>query len=139
MYILDTDHLSLLQRKGEAGQRILTRLQTNRVPFAATIISYEEQTRGWMGHMAKAKSLAEQVAAYDRLRQHAVNYHNIPLVGFNEMAALENQNLRRLYPRLGAMDLKIAAVAIVNQATVLTRNTKDFGQIAGLAIEDWTI
>ncbi len=34
--------------------------------------------------------------------------------------------------------LKIAAIAIVNNAIVLTRNTSDFGQIANLQIEDWT-
>jgi hypothetical protein len=33
---------------------------------------------------------------------------------------------------------KIAAIAIVNNAIVLTRNTSDFGQIANLKIEDWT-
>ncbi len=33
----------------------------------------------------------------------------------------------------------MGAIAIVNQATVLTRNTKDFGQIADLVIEDWTM
>jgi hypothetical protein len=37
------------------------------------------------------------------------------------------------------MDLKIAAIAIAKQALLLTRNTKDFGQIQNLAIEDWTI
>jgi tRNA(fMet)-specific endonuclease VapC len=37
------------------------------------------------------------------------------------------------------MDLKIAAIAIANEAILLTRNTKDFGQVENLAIADWTI
>jgi predicted nucleic acid-binding protein len=49
------------------------------------------------------------------------------------------QDLRRTYPRLGTMDLKIASIALVHRATLLTRNTKDFGQIKNLVIEDWTI
>jgi tRNA(fMet)-specific endonuclease VapC len=36
------------------------------------------------------------------------------------------------------MDLKIAAIAIANQSTLLTRNIKDFSQISNLSIEDWT-
>jgi tRNA(fMet)-specific endonuclease VapC len=36
------------------------------------------------------------------------------------------------------MDLKIASIALVNQSVVLTRNSRDFGQIIGLSIEDWT-
>ncbi len=36
------------------------------------------------------------------------------------------------------MDLKIAAITIVNKAKLLTRNLSDFGQISGLSIEDWT-
>lgn len=37
------------------------------------------------------------------------------------------------------MDLKIAAIAIANNAILLTRNLKDFGQIEELQAEDWTI
>jgi hypothetical protein len=31
------------------------------------------------------------------------------------------------------------SIAIANQALLLTRNTKDFGQIQNLTIADWTI
>jgi hypothetical protein len=48
MHILDTDHLTLLQRESAAGLRLLLRLQTSGVDFVATVISYEEQTRGWV-------------------------------------------------------------------------------------------
>ena len=39
---------------------------------------------------------------------------------------------------IGNMDLKIAAVALTNNAILLTRNVSDFGQIVELRIEDWT-
>jgi tRNA(fMet)-specific endonuclease VapC len=35
------------------------------------------------------------------------------------------------------MDLKIAAIALTRDATVLTRNLKDFSRVPGLRVEDW--
>ncbi len=58
MYLLDTDHLSVLERGGTASQRLRRRLQV--VPpdeVAATVVSYEEQTRGWLSYIAKVRSL----------------------------------------------------------------------------------
>lgn len=140
MYLLDTDHLSTLQRGGEAAQRLLIKLANARTSeIAATIVSYEEQTRGWLSYMAKARSTETQLAAYSQLKMHLENYCAIPLLDFDARAAREFQRLKKTYPRLGSMDLKIAAIAIVNNATLLTRNLSDFGQIADLRVEDWTV
>ena len=35
------------------------------------------------------------------------------------------------------MDLKIASIVLVHNATLLTRNFKDFRPIPGLKAEDW--
>jgi tRNA(fMet)-specific endonuclease VapC len=35
------------------------------------------------------------------------------------------------------MDLKIASIALAHDATLLTRNTRDFAQVPGLRIENW--
>jgi tRNA(fMet)-specific endonuclease VapC len=138
MYLLDTDHLSILQRQGNSAQPLMRRLQINTSPISATVISYEEQTRGWMKYFAQAKNLEQQVIAYQRLQQHAINYCNIALVPFDTRSAEQFQQLRKQYPRLDTMDLKIAAIVLTHNATLLTRNQKDFSQIQGVKIEDWS-
>ncbi|BAY94696.1 MULTISPECIES: type II toxin-antitoxin system VapC family toxin [unclassified Tolypothrix] len=139
MYILDTDHLSILDRGGAGAQRLLMRLaNVNPNEIVATIISYEEQTRGWLSYLAKARTFEGQVEAYKQLKKQLTNYCAIPILEFDGQAAQEFQRLKALYPRLGTMDLKIAAIALVNQAILLTRNSADFGQISGLSIQDWT-
>lgn len=139
MYIFDTDHLSVLERGGANAQRLrrkLKNISSDRV--AATIISYEEQMRGWLNYISKAKTFEEQVKAYKQLKQQLLNYCKIPILEFDEQAAQEFQHLRKQYRRLGVMDLKIASIALANKAVLLTRNSSDFEQIAGLSIEDWT-
>jgi predicted nucleic acid-binding protein len=37
------------------------------------------------------------------------------------------------------MDLRIASVALVSNATLLTRNLRDFRHVPDLAVEDWTV
>lgn len=38
---------------------------------------------------------------------------------------------------IGPNDLMIAATALANDATIITRNTGEFGRVKGLRVEDW--
>jgi tRNA(fMet)-specific endonuclease VapC len=139
MYILDTDHLSVLDRGGAKSQRLVERLaNVSSSQVVTSIISYEEQMRGWLSYVAKSQSLQQQVEAYKQLKRQLTNYCAIPILEFDEQATQEFQRLRKIYPRIGTMDLKIASVTLANKAVLLTRNSSDFGQIADLSIEDWT-
>jgi len=138
MYIFDTDHLSLIQRNGRDGKRILARLAvTEEAEVAVTVITYEEQSRGRLGLLGQSKTLDEQVFAYQGLLQLATDYCSMVILPFDRPAAVEHQRLRKAYSRLGTMDLRIAAIVLTQDAILLTRNQSDFGQVAGLRIEDW--
>ena len=138
MVVLDTDLLSLLEwESSHAARPLADRLNT--LPddeIAATII--EEKTRGWLTVLAKAKTIEEQVEAYSRLNQQVRLFANFTVLDFDLVAAYEFKRLRKEHRRLGTMDLKIAAVVLSHNATLLSRNLRDYQQIPGLKVEDWT-
>jgi tRNA(fMet)-specific endonuclease VapC len=140
MFILDTDHLSLVVFPESAvAARILDPLAAMHIWRAtATIVTYEGQTRGWLAHVARAKNLPQQIEAYQRLHQNLQDFCALEVLDFDEEAAQELQRLQRMKIRIGTMDLKIAAITLAQGATLLSRNLVDFKKVPGLEVEDWT-
>jgi tRNA(fMet)-specific endonuclease VapC len=140
MFVLDTDHMTLLEwGSGAVGQRLHERIRA--LPegeVVTTIITFEEQTRGWLAFQARARTLDQQVNAYRKLKRHLDTYLEIQVLEFDAEAAAEFERLKQARIRIGTMDLKIAAIALAHDATVLTRNLKDFTRVPGLRVEDWT-
>lgn len=140
MLILDTDHLSIMDQDTipafNLGRRLAVRTEAE---VAVAIITYEEQMRGWLAYVSKANTIARQIEAYSKLRVHVERFRAIPVVDYDAAAAAEFERLRQTRIRIGTMDLKIAAVALANDATLLTRNLGDFGKVPGLRAEDWSV
>lgn len=140
MIILDTDCLSLLERKsGVEFFRLAERLaefQPDEV--TTTIITFEEQMRGWMAYLAKASSVEKQIIAYEKLSRLLENYTYIPVIKFDEKAGEVFEDLKKQKIRVGTMDLKIASIAISRNALLISRNLSDYEQIPNLPVEDWT-
>ena len=141
MYVLDTDHITLLEWGSAAiGQRLHEHIRA--LPpgeVVTTIITFEEQTRGWLAFQARARTLEQQVNAYRKLKRHLNIYRNLEVLDFDAEAAAAFERLQRLRLKVGTMDLKIAAIALARDATVLTKNSVDFSQVPGLRIEDWAV
>lgn len=139
MFILDTDHVSLLERVDNVDkQRLLNRL--NRLAageLATTIIAFEEQMRGWLAYLAKSRSMSQQVEAYRRLRRQLENYCSIIVLDFDDRAAAEFQRLKAQRLRIGTMDLKMSAIVHANDGVLLSRNLVDFRRVPNLKVEDW--
>jgi tRNA(fMet)-specific endonuclease VapC len=106
-------------------------------PVYVTIVSFEEQTRGWLAYSARAKTLAQQIKAYARLRALLEDFHTRPILDFDEQAAAAVQRLRKLKIHIGTMDLRIVAIALAYDAVLLTGNLVDFRKVPGLRAEDW--
>jgi tRNA(fMet)-specific endonuclease VapC len=134
--VLDTDILSLLQH----GNPVVARRVGGHDPgeLATTIISVEEELSGWYTLLRRAKSVKDLVSVYERMTETVRFLRGLHVLSFTEAAGEVYERLRRLKPRVGRMDLRIAAIAISNQAMLVTRNQSDFDGIEGLSTEDWS-
>jgi tRNA(fMet)-specific endonuclease VapC len=139
MMVLDSDHISELQDPhSPRGARLSQRLAGARpIPIATTIISYEEQMRGWLAAINKQPAGERQVVAYDSLAEFLAFYQGWSLLRFDQPAAKEFERLRTQWVRIGTMDLKIAAIVLQRGAKLLSANLRDFRQVPGLTVEDW--
>jgi tRNA(fMet)-specific endonuclease VapC len=140
MVVLDTDHMTMLEWGHRPDtQRLRARLSAlPEEDVATTIITYEEQVRGWMAYLAQTRSVAQKIEAYRRLKNQLKNYASVVVLDFDERAAVRLQQLRNERLGVKVMDLHIAAIVLEHDATLLTRNLRDFRKVPGLKIEDWT-
>jgi predicted nucleic acid-binding protein len=69
---------------------------------------------------------------------HVLHYRRIDILGFTANATKEYCQLCKALPRLGAMDLKIGPIALTRSAIGLPLSQRDFQQIPGWQIEDWS-
>jgi tRNA(fMet)-specific endonuclease VapC len=79
----------------------------------------------------------KQVFAYDQLAQLFDFLRNWKIIRFDILAADQFNRLTKQRIRIGTMDLKIAAIALVNNALFLSANLRDFRQVPGLQVENW--
>lgn len=139
MIVLDTDHLNVLvYRHGAQSQRLLGRMNDSfDQTFATTIVSVEEQMRGWLAEIRRHRNLPKQLIAYQRLADLIDFWAQWEIIRMNDQAAAEFESLRKQRIRVGTQDLKIAAIAKSLDAVLLSANLRDFEQIPGLNVEDW--
>ncbi len=140
MVVLDSDVFSLLHREQSTARDILVpRLRAlKREECGVTIVSFEEQTRGWLAYLNRSKSMEHLLVAYRRLHEILESFATFRVLDFDQKAAEFFLELRSNKIRVGTMDLRIAAVCLSNDAVLVTRNIKDFEKIPGLKCEDWT-
>ncbi|MCL1490160.1 MAG: type II toxin-antitoxin system VapC family toxin [Pseudanabaena sp. Salubria-1] len=139
LLILDTDHASLfLKGNTLVCDRIF---QTEPDDLAISVITAEEICQGWLSEINKysqANQSSRLLLAYSEFEKSLDFFQTIQRLSFDTNAYNQFEILRHQFRRLGTRDLRIAAIALSLNATVITRNAKDFGQIPNLSIEDWS-
>ena len=136
LYILDTDILTHFQ----AGQpAVLAHVRACPADqLAISIISVEEELRGWYTMLRRAKKPDQLARAYQRLTEAVRFFANLRILSFTEPAIARYEQLRKSCSAIGKNDLRIAAIVLENGGTLVTRNLSDFQSIPGLTIEDWS-
>jgi tRNA(fMet)-specific endonuclease VapC len=139
VFVLDTDHLTILQRNpgSTLAKRIAERGDEH---FYISIVSFHEQTVGWHGYLTKATSArraADIAHGYTMLQRILRDYSEMQVLSFTEADIQCFDPLRAQSVRIGTIDLRIAATALRHGFTLLSSNLSDFHKVPGLKVEDW--
>ena len=142
MIVLDTQHVSRLQRlEDPSGIRLAGRLaQVGLAQVRITIISPYEQLRTLVGRIHRVGDSQERVslALLERLLGFYAGWIDRILPLDDSSRVILQGFPPKLLREIGAMDARIAAIALRHGATLLTANLSDFRKVPGLLVEDWT-
>ncbi len=105
--------------------------------FVTTVVTMEEQLRGWLALIHRSKNSKQQVSAYVKLNDVVDYFGRWTRLAFDDDAAEQFTSLRYQKVRVATMDLKIAATALVHNSLLLSANLRDFEQVPNLRVEDW--
>jgi tRNA(fMet)-specific endonuclease VapC len=106
--------------------------------IAITIVSIEELVRGRLAQIRKAAKPEPRARAYYWLSETFEFLCDFNILRYDMDAEMYFQTLRQQKIRIGSQDLKIGAIVLGKNATLVTRNRRDFEQIPNLRIEDWS-
>ena len=129
--------MSELEVRSAPGLRLVTRLSSRRGDAAITAITVEEHLRGWLAEIRSRTKPRDQMRAYARLVRTVESHAKWTILPWDEDAVRIFEGLAKRRIRIGTQDLKIAAITLAHDATLLTRNTGDFALVAGLKFENW--
>jgi len=138
MILLDSDHLSIwIDDRNRLYRTLFTRLTDAEDAIRIPVVVVEEQVRGWLAQIHRARDVYRQVIPYDRLIRLTRFLCDWDIEPWNTKTADQFEALRHSRIRIGTRDLKIASIALVADALLLSANLRDFEQVPGLKVEDW--
>jgi tRNA(fMet)-specific endonuclease VapC len=131
MYLLDTNaciHILNHDRTSRVAQK-LTTLKPSQIRLC-TIVTYELYYGAY-----KSQQRERNLELLDRFCQKFL------ILTFDPKAARIAGEIRADLERngmpIGQNDLKISAIAIAHECTLVTHNTREFNRINRLSLEDW--
>ncbi len=113
-YLLDTDHISILQQKsGPEFAALLARMnQVAREDLVFSVVSFHEQVLGAHTYINQAKKADGVVRGYAMLARILRQFAMAPVLPFDQDAAAVFEGLGAQRLRVALMDLRIASTAL---------------------------
>jgi len=109
---------------------------------AISIVTVQELFNGWVVRINSAGKVEDVVRLYGKLSRTVALIGRVRVLDFDDFAGETFQRLRLENSTLSKQrlqkDMRIAAIALVNDAVLVTRNYRDFSQVPSLKIEDWS-
>lgn len=138
-FLLDTDHISILQRRSGNEFAVLSARIAGHplTDLAFSVVSFHEQALGAHTFLSRARSSVEPSRGYTLLMEILHGFATAPVLPFDAAATLFD-DLQALRIRVASMDLRIAAIARSRNLILLTRNQRDYVRVPLLVTEDWT-
>jgi len=129
VYVLDTTTvLDYFRGKGSVAANLLA-LPPSEIALPA-IVAYEV----WVGVLGSQNAKRRQ-AQYEQFLA------TVEVLPFDSAVSRRAPELRQTLERggegIGPMDTLIAATALAHNATLVTRNVREFGRVPGLQVVDW--
>jgi tRNA(fMet)-specific endonuclease VapC len=129
VYVLDTNTvLDYFRGKGGVAARLLA-LPPREIALPA-IVAYEV----WVGVLGSQNAKRRQ-AQYEQFLA------TVEVLSFDAAVGRRAAELRQALERrgegIGPMETVIAATALAHNATLVTRNVREFGRVPGLQVVDW--
>ena len=130
VYMLDTDIASYIMKGSNAA--VMSRLQ--QIAVSDVCISAITKSELMYGVEVSPRKARDQMRIETFLRSIRVSdYTGDAAVDYGQIRA----NLKQRGVMVGSNDLLIAAHARCMGLTLVTRNTREFGRVRGLKIENW--
>ena len=137
-YILDTDHVSMILCN---HPQVINNAQQHQADV--TIITVQELFNGWVGKINDPSNIHNLPVLYTKLWITVQYLQTVEILSFTPEADNCLKCLLKEHPPLRKnrlqKDMRIAAIALSLNAIVVTRNQRDFEQIPGINIVDWTL
>ncbi len=132
MFLFDTDALSQVLRRDPSPSILIRMASVPREEQFTTAITVGEMVYG-----AERSSRREYLLGQFEERL----WPNLRILPFDHAAAETYGRIRAELERAGTPlaepDLRIAAIALTRDLTVVTGNTRHFSRVPGLRVEDW--
>lgn len=140
LFALDTDIFSLLT---QGHERVVARyaevIAAGDDESAIPAVVRVEVLRGRFDAITKAGDGSAALAMYELLVRTEAAFAPLRILPLTKPAADRFDELRKnkKLRKAGIADLLIACIALANDATLVTRNTKDYTNVPNLKLDNW--